>query len=64
MVFWVLFVGFTTYSKVGVAGLLRPYGRRALFWYGAATQLGSLLGAVAGFLAVNVFKAFEGYYPC
>ncbi|XP_043215300.1 solute carrier family 52, riboflavin transporter, member 3-A-like isoform X1 [Amphibalanus amphitrite] len=61
---WVLFVGLTTYSKVGIASLLRPYGGRALFWYGAATQAGSTLGALAAFLAVNVFDAFQGYYPC
>ena len=64
VVFWVPFVGLTTYSEVGVAGLLRPHGQRALFWHGAATQLGSLLGAIAAFLAVNVFRAFEGYHPC
>ena len=61
---WVLFVGLTTYSKVGIASLLRPHGGRALFWYGAATQVGATVGALAAFLAVNVFQAFEGYYPC
>ncbi|XP_037068152.1 solute carrier family 52, riboflavin transporter, member 3-A-like isoform X3 [Pollicipes pollicipes] len=61
---WVLFVGLTTYAKVGIAGLLRPWGGSALFWYGAATQAGSLVGAVAAFLAVNVFNLFTGYYPC
>lgn len=64
MLFWVLFVGLSTYSKVGIAGLLRPWGSSGLFWYGVATQAGALVGAVVAFVLVNELNLFTGYYPC
>lgn len=61
---WIIYSGLCTYSKVAIAGLLRPHGQRPLFWYGAATQMGSLLGAIVGYLAVNIYNLFTVYQPC
>ncbi|XP_070174408.1 solute carrier family 52, riboflavin transporter, member 3-B-like isoform X2 [Littorina saxatilis] len=49
---WVGASFFLTYAKVSVAGVMRLAGRRALIWYGVATQLGALIGAVTGFILI------------
>ncbi|KAL8606106.1 hypothetical protein ACOMHN_032113 [Nucella lapillus] len=61
---WVGAAFFLTYTKVSVAGVLRRVGRRALLWYGAATQTGALIGAVTGFVLVNEVKMFKDASWC
>ena len=55
---------FLTYAKVSVAGVMRHVGRRALIWYGAATQLGGLVGAITGFILVDRLKTFKDASWC
>lgn len=57
---WVLTGAVFSYAKVCIAGLCRELG--ALFYCGAATQLGSALGALVAFLLVNEAQVFQGYY--
>ena len=59
VVIWIGASFFLTYAKVSAAGVMRLVGRRALIWYGAATQLGGLLGAVTGFVLVDQLKVFK-----
>ena len=64
MCVWVLAAFMMTYAKISVAGVLRRVGRRALIWFGLATQGGSLLGAVVGFLLVNEAQLFHAASWC
>ncbi|KAK7076373.1 hypothetical protein SK128_018806 [Halocaridina rubra] len=61
---WVAFTGVMTYVRVEIANQMREEGAHALFWCGAVTQIGSAVGAVVGFLLVNVFTLFAYYDPC
>ncbi|KAK7463949.1 hypothetical protein BaRGS_00038061 [Batillaria attramentaria] len=59
VVIWVGASFFLTFAKISVASVMRKVGRRALIWYGAATQSGALLGALTGFVLVNEIKVFK-----
>ncbi|NXE58050.1 S52A1 protein, partial [Casuarius casuarius] len=56
---WILFVGLFSYLKAAAGSLLHEAGRGALLWCGAAIQAGSLLGALAMFPAVSVYRLFR-----
>jgi len=56
---WVLVGALFSYVKVSVAGLCREVG--ALFYCGAATQVGSALGALTAFLLVTQTNLFTAY---
>ncbi|XP_035753501.1 solute carrier family 52, riboflavin transporter, member 3 isoform X2 [Egretta garzetta] len=61
---WVLFTGTLSYVKVMAGVILRSRSRSALMWYGAAEQLGSLLGALLMFPLVNVYDFFKSADYC
>ncbi|XP_077209659.1 riboflavin transporter 2-like [Paroedura picta] len=61
---WVLFVGTLSYVKLMIGLTLRDEGHCALVWCGAVVQVGSLLGALAIFPAVNVYGLFHSGDPC
>ena len=62
---WILFKGCNTYAKSSVAGQLKLIGgHEAMFNYGVATQLGSLVGALLIFFIMKVFNPFHSYHPC
>ncbi|XP_012946327.1 solute carrier family 52, riboflavin transporter, member 3-B [Aplysia californica] len=61
---WVLATLFLIYAKVCVAGVLRESGRTALIWAGISTQVGSLIGAIVGFLLVNEYQVFQQANYC
>ncbi|XP_033117288.1 solute carrier family 52, riboflavin transporter, member 3-B-like [Anneissia japonica] len=65
---WVCVSGFFTYTKATIGWILRNANdnRSLLIWFGAVTQIGSLIGALIMFPIVNSFNLFEGYYgdPC
>ncbi|KAI1298766.1 Riboflavin transporter 2 [Halotydeus destructor] len=54
IVAWVLFVAILSYVKTNVTVILsRMKGEDALFWVGMLTQIGSLLGTIVMYFAVN-----------
>ncbi|XP_025930054.1 solute carrier family 52, riboflavin transporter, member 2-like [Apteryx rowi] len=61
---WILFVGLFSYLKAAVGSLLHEAGRGALLWCGAAIQAGSLLGALAMFPVVSVYRLFRSGQDC
>ncbi|NXW87349.1 S52A3 protein, partial [Alopecoenas beccarii] len=61
---WVLFTGTLSYVKVMAGVILRSCSHSALVWYGAAEQLGSLLGALVMFPLVNVYDFFTSADYC
>ncbi|NXH75557.1 S52A3 protein, partial [Hydrobates tethys] len=61
---WVLFTGTLSYVKVMAGVILRSHSRSALVWYGAAEQLGSLLGALLMFPLVNIYQFFKSTNYC
>nr|XP_020473394.1 solute carrier family 52, riboflavin transporter, member 3 [Monopterus albus] len=56
---WLLFIGMLSYVKVMVGVILRDQGYSALVWFGAATQIGSLVGSFTMFPLVNVYRLFK-----
>ncbi|XP_046549747.1 LOW QUALITY PROTEIN: solute carrier family 52, riboflavin transporter, member 3-B-like [Haliotis rubra] len=61
---WAMASFLLTYAKVSIAGRLRQGGRQPLIWYGAFTQTGALIGAIAAFLVVNIFKLLQDAPYC
>ncbi|NXT92753.1 S52A3 protein, partial [Anhinga rufa] len=61
---WVLFTGTLSYVKVMAGVILRSRSHSALVWYGAAEQLGSLLGALLMFPLINVYSFFKSADYC
>lgn len=61
---WVLFTGTLSYVKVMAGVILRSRSHSALVWYGAAEQVGSLLGALVMFPLVNVYDFFTSADYC
>lgn len=56
-----------SYIKACIAGSLRECslgGRRGLYYYGVATQCGSLTGALLVFCLMRFGKTFHAYHPC
>nr|XP_042900674.1 riboflavin transporter 2-like isoform X2 [Parasteatoda tepidariorum] len=65
VVCWVAFMFAFSYIKTMVTIILGDdYGHRALFWCGAVTQGGAVLGAFVMFLLVNLFDVFEDKGMC
>ncbi|XP_064598815.1 solute carrier family 52, riboflavin transporter, member 3-B-like [Liolophura sinensis] len=60
----VIATSFLTYSKLSIAAIFRERGGKSLLWYGAVTQLGSLIGALVTFYLVNVLNVFVAAPPC
>ncbi|KAG9270876.1 solute carrier family 52, riboflavin transporter, member 3 [Astyanax mexicanus] len=56
---WVFFTGLLSYVKVMVGVILRDQSHIALVFYGAAQQLGSLVGSVTMFPLVSVYHLFQ-----
>lgn len=61
---WILISGLIGFIKLGITTLFRPDPGRGLYYTGVATQVGSLIGAVATFILVNHAKIFHSYSPC
>ncbi|XP_060069408.1 solute carrier family 52, riboflavin transporter, member 3-B-like [Ylistrum balloti] len=61
---WILLVLSMTYSKVSIATLFRSEGRKALFWCGVVTQIGSTFGAVVTYILVNETDIFQSAPDC
>jgi len=57
---WILSGALFSYVKVTIAGFCRDAG--ALFYCGAAQQIGSAFGALTAFLLVTQTNLFQGYY--
>lgn len=61
----IFFVFTTSYAKVSIGQILRERGSdNSLVWYGAFTQLGSLVGGLTMFPLVNVYYYFQSGDPC
>nr|XP_016931255.1 riboflavin transporter 2 [Drosophila suzukii] len=56
---WTLLVGIVSYTKLGITTVMRAQGGQSLVWVGAITQLGSAIGAVAIFFAINYSDLFQ-----
>ncbi|XP_017026894.1 solute carrier family 52, riboflavin transporter, member 3-A [Drosophila kikkawai] len=56
---WTLLVGIVSYTKLGITTVMRAQGGQSLVWVGAITQLGSAIGAVAIFFAINYSNLFQ-----
>ena len=62
---YVVLVAIFNYVKVCIAGVLsRKRGSTGLLYYGIATQIGSLIGAIIAFILVNILKLFKSIPPC
>ncbi|XP_064598813.1 solute carrier family 52, riboflavin transporter, member 3-B-like [Liolophura sinensis] len=64
IVSWVLTILSLSYAKVTIAAIFRIEGKKALLWCGAATQIGSALGAIIMFVLINVSKVFQSAPMC
>ncbi|XP_068603247.1 solute carrier family 52, riboflavin transporter, member 2 [Brachionichthys hirsutus] len=64
VVSWILFTGLFSYLKVVIGTLLHEAGRSALLWCGIAIQAGSLIGALAMFPLVNIYRVFTQGQAC
>ncbi|KAH8330358.1 hypothetical protein KR067_001622 [Drosophila pandora] len=56
---WTLLVGIVSYTKLGITTVMRAQGGQSLVWVGSITQLGSAIGAVAIFFAINYSSLFQ-----
>ncbi|KAH8409704.1 hypothetical protein KR222_002432, partial [Zaprionus bogoriensis] len=56
---WTLVLGVVSYTKLGIATVMRAQGGQSLVWVGAITQLGSAIGAVSIFFAINYTSFFQ-----
>jgi riboflavin transporter 2 len=59
--------GCFSYIKACIAGSLRECslgGRTGLFYYGVATQAGSLMGALVVFCLMRFANIFHAFHPC
>lgn len=62
---WILTFGGLAYIRTVSAGLLGSSGRKkALFWCGAASQIGSFVGAMILFPLVNIMQLFKSAPSC
>lgn len=61
---WIVVCGLIGFIKMGITTLYRPDPGRGLYYTGVATQIGSLVGAIATFVLVNHAKVFKSYSPC
>ncbi|XP_032294816.1 solute carrier family 52, riboflavin transporter, member 3-A isoform X2 [Drosophila virilis] len=56
---WTLLVGIVSYTKLGITTVMRAQGGQSLVWVGAITQLGSAIGAISIFFAINYTRFFQ-----
>ncbi|SPP80259.1 solute carrier family 52, riboflavin transporter, member 3-B [Drosophila guanche] len=56
---WTLLVGIVSYTKLGITTVMRAQGGQSLVWVGSLTQLGSTIGAVSIFFAINYTNMFQ-----
>ncbi|XP_059166197.1 riboflavin transporter 2-like [Physella acuta] len=61
---WVALTLLLTYAKVCIATRLRKHGRSALIWAGVATQVGTLIGAIVGFVLTSEYHIFADAPYC
>lgn len=52
-------LGIVSYVKLGITTVMRAQGGQSLVWVGAITQLGSAIGAVSIFFAINYTNYFQ-----
>ncbi len=54
------------YIRLVIGNRIRQQYQResGLFWLGATSQMGSLVGAIPMFLLVNVYSVFKSRYAC
>ncbi|XP_065332621.1 solute carrier family 52, riboflavin transporter, member 3-A [Cloeon dipterum] len=51
-------------GSIMVSTRVRTPAEERLFYFGVATQVGSLVGSVIAFVLVNILKLFVAKYPC
>ncbi|TDG46339.1 hypothetical protein AWZ03_007228 [Drosophila navojoa] len=56
---WTLLIGVVSYTKLGITTVMRGQGGQSLVWVGAITQLGSAIGAISIFFAINYTRFFQ-----
>lgn len=56
---WTLVLGVVSYVKLGITTVMRAQGGQSLVWVGGITQVGSAIGAVSIFFAINYTRFFE-----
>lgn len=56
---WTLVLGVVSYVKLGITTVMRAQGGQSLVWVGAITQVGSAIGAVSIFFAINYTRFFK-----
>ncbi|KAM8706896.1 hypothetical protein ACLKA7_011058 [Drosophila subpalustris] len=56
---WTLVLGIVSYTKLGITTVMRAQGGQSLVWVGAITQLGSAIGAISIFFAINYTRFFQ-----
>lgn len=56
---WTLVIGIVSYTKLGITTVMRAQGGQSLVWVGAITQLGSAIGAISIFFAINYTRFFQ-----
>lgn len=64
IVSWTLVVGFASYIRLKITTIFRSQGGKSLVWVGAWTQIGSCVGSILSFIAVNYTSAFQSFSPC
>jgi riboflavin transporter 2 len=53
-----------SYIRLKITTIFRYQGGKSLVWVGTWTQIGSFVGAIVSFLAVNFTSLFGTYNPC
>lgn len=61
---WTLVTGLMSYIRLKITTIFRYQGGKSLVWAGAWTQIGSFVGAILSFSAVNLTSIFQTYFPC
>ncbi|EDV91495.1 solute carrier family 52, riboflavin transporter, member 3-A [Drosophila grimshawi] len=56
---WTLLIGVVSYTKLGITTVMRSQGGQSLVWVGGITQLGSAIGAISIFFAINYTRFFQ-----
>lgn len=56
---WTLVLGVVSYVKLGITTVMRAQGGQSLVWVGVITQLGSAIGSVSIFFAINYTNYFQ-----
>ncbi|XP_077520849.1 riboflavin transporter 2-like isoform X2 [Amblyomma americanum] len=64
VLFWVATFLVLSYAKTMVTLVLASHGEKALFWVGACTQLGALIGSLVPYLLVSHLRLFTERDHC